>query len=368
MTTEMSLLHCLKSATVVVKSRKACGFKVFWLSHIQHKHIGTKDCKLEHEFEIKTDKSLGLATLPPSTHRYDRTKTFRYSHVGRTDKLDTIDELHDILIELLKECLVSNPTDVNGNGNDNGEGKGDNRSRDKRRATSTPLYDLSEQMIQTTISYFMPYYIVSHRHDFALCFSGATWHTKISEDSAVKILSQIAAGNNDEELESRLNTLRATYEKATNGEPITGGPALADLISTIRGCESEEARGIVASVQSLWRDDIQRQRKREQQTLRDSKALISVSEAIRLQEGPVNVTGKIVGINVVQPMISQIHVQCKECFNTMLTSDHRSQPVWSTNKKSYQVLSQLQPKYRDCYRSGVHRIARNSNTRFKENQ
>ena len=333
MTTEMSLLDCLKRTTVVVKTRKPYGLQAFWLSHTQHDHIGTKNCKVGHEFEIKTDKSLGHATLPPSTHRND--KTFRYSHIGQTDKIETIDELHDILIELLKECLVSDPTNVNGNGNDNGDDKGDNRFRDKRQATSTSLYDLSEQMIQTTISYFMPYYIVGRRHHFALCFSGAAWHAKISEDSAVKILSQIAAGTNDEEIESRLNTLGATYEKATNGEPITGGPALADLISTIKGCESEEARGIVASIQSLWRDDIQRQRKREQQTLRDSNALISVSEAIRLQEGPVNVTGKIVGINVVQPMISQIHVQCKECFNTILTSDHRSQPVWRSPIKNH---------------------------------
>ncbi len=151
----MSLLDCLKRATVVVKSRKAYGIKVFWLGHAQHNHIGTKDCKLEHEFEIKTDKSLGLATLPPSTHRYDKTKTFRYSHIGRTDKLETIDELHDILIELLKECLVYDPTNVKGNINDHGKDKGDNRSRDKRQATSTSLYDLSEQMIQTTISYFV---------------------------------------------------------------------------------------------------------------------------------------------------------------------------------------------------------------------
>jgi hypothetical protein len=33
--------------------------------------------------------SLGHATLPPSTHRND--KTFRYSHIGGTDKIETID-------------------------------------------------------------------------------------------------------------------------------------------------------------------------------------------------------------------------------------------------------------------------------------
>ena len=162
-TAKVSLLDFLKEITFVVKTRKPCGFLVLWLSHTQHAPIGTKDCKSGHEFEIKTDKSLGLSTLPPSTHRDDQ--TFRYLHVGRADKIGAIDELYDIFIGLLKECLVSDPAKVNGNVNDNSND--DNRSRDKKQATTTTtttsLYDLSEQMIQTTVAYFTPYYVVGHR-------------------------------------------------------------------------------------------------------------------------------------------------------------------------------------------------------------
>ena len=84
---KISLLDFLKEVTIVVKTRKPSGFLVLWLSHTQHSPIGTRDCKLGYEFEIKTDKSLGLSTLPPSTHRDDKTKTFRYSFSGRTDKI-----------------------------------------------------------------------------------------------------------------------------------------------------------------------------------------------------------------------------------------------------------------------------------------
>jgi DNA replicative helicase MCM subunit Mcm2 (Cdc46/Mcm family) len=192
------------------------------------------------------------------------------------------------------------------------------------------LYDLPEQMVQTTVAYFTPYYVVGRRNDFALCFSGATWHARISEDSAGKILSQIATSTNDDEIQGRLTTLHATYEKATKGEPITGGPTLADLISTINGCKSEEALEIVASIQSLWYNDIHRQRKRKQQNVRDSKEVISVSRAIRsTEEGPANVTGKIVGMNAVQHMISRIHLQCSRCSATQLSPlDYTSKPVW----------------------------------------
>ena len=132
------------------------------------------------------------------------------------------------MIELLKECLVSVPTKINGNGND----KGDNRFRDKKQATSTSLYDLSERMIQTTVAYFTQYYVVGRRHDFALCFSGTTWHTKISEASAGKILSQIATNTNDDEIQSRLNTLHATYERA-NEELIKAFKAVRDSVGEL---------------------------------------------------------------------------------------------------------------------------------------
>ncbi|MGB6531829.1 MAG: hypothetical protein WBF33_27285, partial [Candidatus Nitrosopolaris sp.] len=320
-TSKNSLFDFLKEITVVVKTRKPYGFQAYWLSHIQHDHIGTKNCKSGHEFEIKTDKSLGHATLPPSTHRND--KTFRYSHIGRTDKIETIDELYSLLIALLKECLVSAPT----NATDTDTNKNDDKSRRKRQRT-TILYDLSDEMIQTTVAYFTPYYIVSRRHNFALYFSGTTWYAKISEDSAGKILSRLAVNTNDNEIQSRLNTLHATYEKAAKGELITGGPMLADLISGIKGRDLEETRRMINRIQSFWHDDIELQRKQKHRTVRNSKELISVSEATRLIEGPINVTGKIVGMNVVQPMISRLHIQCNQCSATPSPLDYSSKPVW----------------------------------------
>lgn len=57
--------------TYVTKTRKKWGRHIFWLSYKPHPSVGTKDCKLGYEFEIKTDNSLGLGTLPPSRHRDD---------------------------------------------------------------------------------------------------------------------------------------------------------------------------------------------------------------------------------------------------------------------------------------------------------
>ena len=54
-------------------------------------------------------------------------------------------------------------------------------NQDRRDNPQQDLYDLSNEMIQTTVAYFMPYYVVNHRNDFVLAFSGATWYAKISE-------------------------------------------------------------------------------------------------------------------------------------------------------------------------------------------
>jgi hypothetical protein len=61
-------------------------------------------------------------------------------------------------------------------------------------------------MISASVAYFAPYYVVTHRNDFAMAFSGAAWYARLSEDSAGKILSQIATNANDDEIKSRLIT------------------------------------------------------------------------------------------------------------------------------------------------------------------
>jgi hypothetical protein len=46
----------------------------------------------------------GLCTLPPSTHRDN--KDFKYSAIGKIDKLLVNDMLYDLFIELFKDALV----------------------------------------------------------------------------------------------------------------------------------------------------------------------------------------------------------------------------------------------------------------------
>jgi hypothetical protein len=99
-----SLFDFLIKSTVVIKTKKEFGYHFYWFSHKQNPRIRTQDCIPGYEFEIKTDKGSGHNTLPPSAHRND--PNFRYSHVGRRDKIAIVDELYDILTELLSEYLT----------------------------------------------------------------------------------------------------------------------------------------------------------------------------------------------------------------------------------------------------------------------
>jgi hypothetical protein len=58
-----SFLDFLKQVTLVVKTKKTCGYLILWHSHTQHPHILTGDCKLGHAFEIKTDKARGVTSI-----------------------------------------------------------------------------------------------------------------------------------------------------------------------------------------------------------------------------------------------------------------------------------------------------------------
>src|SRR3954453_6514054 len=96
-----TILDICKSNTFVTKTKKPYGYHIWWLSHNQNKSILSKDCKKEGSFEIKADKSGGLCTLPPSTHRNG--KDFRYYHVGKTDELLTNDLLYNLFNEFFRE-------------------------------------------------------------------------------------------------------------------------------------------------------------------------------------------------------------------------------------------------------------------------
>jgi DNA replicative helicase MCM subunit Mcm2 (Cdc46/Mcm family) len=301
-----SLLEFLKQVTCVVKTRKSYGFHIYWLSSRQNNHIRTQDCKQGYNFEIKTDKGGGHATLPPSTHRSD--KAFRYSHIGRTDKIEPIDELYELFLELFKDCLY---VSINGNTYGKSEEIGSSGRKDKQERVSATLDDMSDEAIETSIAYLTPYYIKSHRNDFTLPFSGAAWYSKISEESAAKILEGVCNATNDEETDSRLQTLHATYQKALNGEEaITGGPSLADLVSKIKQTDLKKAHKIVDALKSIWYNDIKLQK--EQHDTRITREL-SISQAIREKQGCISVKGQLIGQSSVYNMISAAVVDCDSC-------------------------------------------------------
>ena len=301
-----SLFEYLKQVTCVVKTRKSYGFHIYWLSSRQNNHIRTQDCKEGHEFEVKTDKGSGHSTLPPSSHRSD--KGFRYSHKGRTDKIEPIDELYGLFLELFKDCLCIL---TNGNTHGKSEEIGSSGRKDKERVSAT-LHDLSEEAIETSIAYLTPYYIKNHRNDFTLPFSGAAWYSKVSEESAAKILEGICTATNDEETDSRLQTLHATYQKALDGEEsVTGGPSLADLVSKIKGVDLRRAHKIVDVLKSIWSNDPKLQKEQQHDTSITRE--LSISQAIREKQGSISVKGQLIGQSSVYNMISAVDIDCDNC-------------------------------------------------------
>lgn len=344
------LVEYLKLVTCVVKTRKPYGVHAYWLSHKQNSHIRTEDCRSGYEFEIKTDKGSGHSTLPPSTHRAD--PKFRYMHLGPPDRIEINDELYDILIELFQDCLISangngvNSCVINANRNrDNKTAKDDSeelredfsstgQSQEQQQDRSITLYDLSHEMIATSVAYLQPYYIEHHRNNLTMALSGTAWYARISKESTTKIISKICINTDDEETNSRLTTVHDTYENAlTANKKITGGPTLAEVIANIKNCDLSKANQYVDRLKTFWHDDIKVQRTSEQQVAKDSGKILSVAEALRIMKGPVNVSGKIVGISGVQAMISGIQFECSSCSYRGEPLIFKSKPVWKTRIK-----------------------------------
>jgi len=87
-------------STFASSSKKRYGRHIFWFSNIQHKPIRTSNCKPGYEFEIKTDNSLGLMSLPPSRHRNDSQS--HYQSIG-LNKIQRFDQMYDKLLDTLED-------------------------------------------------------------------------------------------------------------------------------------------------------------------------------------------------------------------------------------------------------------------------
>src|SRR5215469_7667488 len=236
-----SLFDFLVRNTVVVKTKKKSGLHFYWFSHKQNPRIKIEHCITGREFEIKTDKGSGHGTLPPSTHRDD--PQFRYSHVGREDKIAILDDLYDILTELLSECLVKNKANFNH--------KNNNRKKFARLGDSQRVI-LNDDQINDTLFLLINCYGEGHRDSFTFEFSGFAFKRYIAEESVACIIKEICLKTNDSETKSRLEVIHRTYINGGNGSEISGSSGLKKIIATMHDGDVEQANKIVNSVIDIW--------------------------------------------------------------------------------------------------------------------
>jgi hypothetical protein len=163
-------------------------------------------------------------------------------------------------------------------------------------------------MIQISVDYLSPYSIKNHRNDLALGFGGTAFHSRISEESATRILEGICDRAGDEEKSNRLQTLHSTYKKGLEGEPVSGGPALAELVKQVKNYDILTSKMMVDTLKGFWREDIRRQGSED-----ENETLVELSITKAKRERLVKVRGKIIGISPVYNMIKSVDVQCTVC-------------------------------------------------------
>ncbi|MGD9674010.1 MAG: hypothetical protein AB7U98_11095 [Candidatus Nitrosocosmicus sp.] len=312
---DFTILDILKMFTYVTKTRKEHGYHIWWLSHNQNIAIRKNDCKIDSVFEIITDKA--LCTLPPSTHRDD--KKFRYYPLGITDKILLNDELYALFRELFNGCLREDY-------NDRKNIRNESKNIENLQHRNKEYCDLSEGTIQTTVDYLLPYYIEHDRNNFVLAFSGTTFHLRISEESAKKIIEKICDKSEDSEKKNRVITLQSTYRNGLNGRPITGAPSLADLIVNLKGYDKQFSNNLINNLKTLWKNDIYHTKNPDSKQGNPVPRDLSIGPAKREKSGFVKVKGTIIGLTPVYNMIVSVELCCDNCgYDTNIDFD---QPIF----------------------------------------
>jgi DNA polymerase elongation subunit (family B) len=241
------LVKELKSKTFVTKTKKDCGYHIYWLSHTRHPSIGVNRCKQSYEFEIKSDNSLGLCTLPPSTHRND--PTFRYRSVGLDYRISIDDWLYDKLLgKLSGKCLKCHNSNVI---KDNQKGSylaGVDKTT-KNESSSTAIFrSLDERALEQAVSALTTSYRRGHRNSIIFGLAGLLFKSGVSLQSAEYIVTKLCDYTNDEEKSSRLEVLTSTYLKGLNCEEIKGAAQLLDTFAALNEGGKNSARQILKDI------------------------------------------------------------------------------------------------------------------------
>jgi putative DNA primase/helicase len=169
--------------TFVVKTKKKYGYRFYWLSHKQYLPIGTKHCKLGHEFEIKTDNTLGHGTLPPSRHRDD--PNFHYTSIGQ-DTISVQDGIYDGILKELAACLrTKNEKQQSFHNNNNNE-----------------KISLTDNDVEQIVYEIKDFYQLHSRHDIVFGLSGYLYKNGIALESAERTIIALCQITNDEEKNS----------------------------------------------------------------------------------------------------------------------------------------------------------------------
>jgi len=110
------------------------------------------------------------------------------------------------------------------------------------------LYDLTKGGVRATVGYLSDLIQIGYRHYFYMYLSGWMFYHRISFESAFEIVSSLCDVTGDEEKEDRIETLRLTYEKGLQDEPLKGGGSLVKLIES----EVEEYRDNKEGLKNLF--------------------------------------------------------------------------------------------------------------------
>jgi hypothetical protein len=228
---DIYLIDELRKSTFVVKTKKRLGYHIYWLSHNQNKPVRTRDCKRGCEFEIKTDNSTGLSTLPPSRHRDD--VDFRYQNVGQ-NAIAVRDKLYDGLVDLLSDFIKEKPSSIIG-------GINPSLNESINGITSNESTQIASILVSA--------YCNGNRNDIIFALSGFLCHRGLVLDAAETVVNELCKITGDEDIENRLVVVRNTYQKANEGKPITSRNELFEILERVGGMEP--ANQIIKDISQL---------------------------------------------------------------------------------------------------------------------
>lgn len=121
------------------------------------------------------------------------------------------------------------------------------QEREQQDQQQIKVYSLDDAQVDSIVKELVPWYKIGSRDEIIFSCSGCFHKWQVDEDSTIKIINCLVSDTNDEERDSRIQTIKNTYDKNRDSSEVSGRNRFVEALTLVTN-DKQKAHDIVKRI------------------------------------------------------------------------------------------------------------------------